>query len=69
MDLTGLECLAKLERLPRCLRLAVWVGARPLLENSTACQKIDANCPVCDGCGLVVLAFLFVGLVVLGFVL
>src|SRR3954447_16115236 len=38
-DLTGVCRLPKIEGLPRPVAGRVLVGGRPLLENSTACQK------------------------------
>src|SRR3954467_5667329 len=38
-DLTGVCRLPKIEGLPRRVAVRLLVGVRPLLENSTACQK------------------------------
>jgi hypothetical protein len=66
VDLTGSEHVGKLERLPRYLRLAVWVGVRPLFENSTVCQKIDAKIPVLLWVRILAGGFPFVGVVGVG---
>jgi len=48
--LTGEAGQSKFVGLPRCDAVRCWVGVRPILENSTACQKsMPSLISVCFG--------------------